>query len=231
MNKGLIIVPAFNEEAAIRQVIGQLKQDAGQWDIMVVNDASTDRTGELANGYEGVLVADLPFNLGVGGAVQTGLIYAAGHDYDLAVQFDGDGQHKAAEIDKLIAPILAGEADTTIGSRFLVPVGGFRSTWSRRMGIKVFEWLSFILIRQRITDCTSGFRAYNRNAIRFLAADYPVDYPEPEAVIFLGKKGLRMREVTVTMHERQGGSSSITFLNSPYYMIKVMLGMIMTAIR
>jgi glycosyltransferase involved in cell wall biosynthesis len=231
MHRILVIVPAYNEEASIVRVVHELSKGNDRWDILVVNDASTDRTGPLVSGTGTAVLIDLPLNLGVGGAIQTGFKYALLNEYEFALQFDGDGQHRAGEINKLLDPLISGEADVTIGSRFIEKRPGFKSTWSRRFGIKIFEWLSLILIRQRITDCTSGFRAYNKRTIRFLAENYPVDYPEPEAVILLGKHGFRMREVFTSMRERQGGSSSITFLNSPYYMTKVMLGMIMTAIR
>lgn len=231
MNPILILVPAFNEEANIVRVLEMLTEEGRGWDVLVINDASEDRTGELAGigGKAGVI--DLPFNLGIGGAIQTGFKYACRSGYSYVVQFDADGQHQAEEISKLLGPVLNDEADVAIGSRFLEKNDGYRSTWSRRFGIRIFEWLGLLLIHQRITDPTSGFRAYNRRAIEFLADRYPGDYPEPEAVVLLGRNHFRIKEVSTSMQKRQGGISSITIFNSPYYMTKVSLGMIMTALR
>jgi glycosyltransferase involved in cell wall biosynthesis len=176
-------------------------------------------------------VIDLPFNLGIGGGVQTGFRYARDNAYDYAMQFDGDGQHSVDEIDKLLDIVMNGKADVAIGSRFNQKHDGFKSSQFRRVGIRIFEWFSFILIRQRITDHTSGFRAYNRKAIEFLAKYYPGDYPEPEVVILLGRNGFTIRETFTQMHERQGGVSSIPLTKGPYYMMKVMLAMFMSSIR
>lgn len=231
MKKILIIVPAFNEEANIGQVIQKLQHEDRDWDILVVNDSSTDSTGKIARSAGQVNVIDLPFNLGIGGSVQTGFRFARKNSYDFALQFDGDGQHSAEEIYKLLDIVMSGEADVAIGSRFSRKHGGFKSSLSRRMGIRIFEWFSFLLIRQRITDHTSGFRAYNQKAIYFLADHYPSDYPEPEVVILLGKNGFTIKETFTQMHERQGGISSIPLTKGPYYMIKVMLAMFMASIR
>ncbi len=231
MNPILILVPAYNEEANIARVLGLLAVEGGGWDVLVINDASQDRTGELAGMDRRASVIDLPFNMGVGGAIRTGFNYACRRGYSYVVQFDADGQHQVEEIGKLLEPVWNDEADVAIGSRFLEKNAGYRSTWSRRFGIRIFEWLSLVLIRQRITDSTSGFRAYNRKAIEFLADRYPGDYPEPEAVILLGRNHFRIREVATSMQKRQGGISSITIFNSPYYMSKVSLGMIMQALR
>ncbi len=149
----------------------------------------------------------------------------------IAIQFDGDGQHLAAEIPKLLHMIIDGGANMAIGSRFLGPREGFRSTFLRRIGIRMFQVLNSLLIGQRITDNTSGFRAYNREAIEFLARHYPVDYPEPEAIILLGKNGFRIAEAATVMRERRGGDSSIGGLTGLYYMLKVMLAVFMTALR
>jgi Glycosyl transferase family 2 len=163
--------------------------------------------------------------------VQTGFKYALYNNYDYAIQFDGDGQHLASEIPKLLAPLKNNQYDACIGSRFKEKTLGFQSTFMRRFGIKIFEILSKILIQQKITDSTSGFRAYNKECIAFLAANYPTDYPEPETVILLGKNNFKVTEVSVEMVERQGGESSISGLKSAYYMIKVSLSMMMTAQR
>jgi glycosyltransferase involved in cell wall biosynthesis len=198
---------------------------------VIINDASTDNTSEIAKSTKMAYVVDLPVNLGIGGSVQTGFKFAKQKGYDIALQFDGDGQHQVEEIEKLLQIIMNDEADVAIGSRFNKKHEGFKSSVLRRVGIKIFEWLSFLLIRQRITDHTSGFRAFNKKAIHFLAVNYPSDYPEPEVVVTLGKNNFRMKEVFTQMQERQGGVSSISFTKGPYYMIKVMLSMIMAAIR
>jgi len=225
------MVPAYNEAKSIGMVIDALINDSRDWDILIINDASNDDTSHIAKSTGKVRVIDIPFNLGVGGCVQTGFKYAKDYDYDIAVQFDGDGQHIACEIHKLLSLISRDETDIAIGSRFMKQHKGFKSSWSRRVGINIFKALIFILLGKRITDSTSGFRAYNRKAIHFLAENYPVDYPEPEAVILLYRNGFRLKEVYTEMRERHSGRSSITFFNSPYYMTKVMLGMVMTAIR
>ena len=231
MKKILVIVPAFNESENIREVISKLHSENAGWDILVINDASEDKTSEIARATGQAEVIDLPFNLGIGGCVQTGFRYARRNGYDFALQFDGDGQHSADEIHKLLELVRSGEADVAIGSRFRQKHDGFKSSSSRRLGIRIFEWFSFILIRQRITDHTSGFRAYNRKALNFLADHYPSDYPEPEVVILLGRNGFTIRETFTQMHERKGGVSSIPITKGPYYMIKVMLSMFMSAIR
>lgn len=231
MKKILIIVPAFNEAENIKEVILKLHEENEDWDILVINDASTDKTSSIARATRYAEVIDLPINLGIGGCVQTGFRYARRKDYDYALQFDGDGQHSAEEISKLMDIVANGEADVAIGSRFRQKHDGFKSSFSRRMGIRLFEWFSYLLIRQRITDHTSGFRAYNRKAFCFLADHYPSDYPEPEVIILLGKNNFRISETFTQMHERKGGVSSITLTKGPYYMIKVMLAMFMSSIR
>ncbi len=227
-----IIVPAYNEEASIAKVINSLHSHNAKLIIAVINDASSDRTKSIAESTGLANVITLPCNLGIGGGVQTGFIFAARNNCDIAIQFDGDGQHVAEEIPKLTAPILSGDADVVIGSRF---IGNdevtFKSTALRRIGIRFFQWLNSILIKQKITDNTSGFRAYNREALELLAEQYPVDYPEPETVILLGKNDFRIKEVFTRMEERDGGESSIGGLKSIYYMIKVTLSILITAIR
>ena len=161
----------------------------------------------------------------------TGFIYAVHINYDIALQFDGDGQHNAKDIKKIIEPILRNEADIVIGSRFLSDTNGFKSTRIRRIGIKIFEIVNSILIRQHIKDNTSGFRAYNAKTIQFLAKNYPHDYPEPETIILLGKNKFKLKEVPVLMYERQGGTSSIFGFKSVYYMIKVILAILVTYTR
>jgi glycosyltransferase involved in cell wall biosynthesis len=231
MKKILIIVPAYNEADNIRAVIHKLHAENKEWDVLVINDASSDSTGAIARDAGHAEVINLPYNLGIGGCVQTGFRYARSNQYDFALQFDGDGQHSAEEIHKLLEIVMNDQADVAIGSRFSRKHNGFKSSSYRRIGIRIFEWFSFLLISQHITDHTSGFRAYNRKAVHFLADHYPSDYPEPEVVILLGKNGFRMKETFTQMHERMGGVSSIPLTKGPYYMIKVMLAMFMSAIR
>jgi glycosyltransferase involved in cell wall biosynthesis len=229
--KILIIIPVYNEAENIERVIDSLVREKQPWDILVVNDDSTDHSSELARKTGHATVIDLPFNLGIGGGVQTGFKYAKKHGYDIALQFDGDGQHKVEEIYKLLDLVVSKQADVAIGSRFNQKHKGFKSSPVRRVGIKIFEWFSYLLIRQRITDHTSGFRAFNRNALEYLADNYPSDYPEPEAVVMLGKNNFTIKEVFTQMYERQGGVSSISLIQGPYYMIKVLLSMFMASIR
>ena len=227
----LVIVPAFNEEKNIVGVIQELKGLEPAPDVLVINDGSVDVTGSLAKTTKKALVVDLPNNLGIGGAVQTGFKFAARNNYRFAIQFDGDGQHIATEIPKLLDALLEHQMNLVIGSRFLDSHDGFRSTFSRRLGIKVFQTVNSLIIRQKITDNTSGFRIYDRRAIEFLARYYPTDYPEPEAVILLGRNGFSIMELPVRMRERQSGGSSISGLLSLYYMVKVLLAILMTALR
>lgn len=227
----LAIVPAYNEEGSIAGVIADLKNSGLDLDVLVVNDGSRDQTSAIAAATGQALVVDLLKNLGIGGAVQAGFKFAARHHYRVAVQFDGDGQHLAAEIGKLLAALEEGGGNLVIGSRFLAKAAGFRSTFSRRIGIRILQLLNFLLIGRRITDNTSGFRAYDRRAIEFLAQNYPVDYPEPESVILLGRNGFAIAEIPVRMRERLEGASSISGLLSTYYMVKVVLACIMAALR
>jgi glycosyltransferase involved in cell wall biosynthesis len=212
------IVPALNEERAIGQVIREIRAFDPGFEIVVVADGSTDRTPELA-AAAGATVLRLPFNLGIGGAVQTGFRYAAENDFELAVRVDGDGQHDPAELPAILAPVLAGDADICVGSRFAGD-GSFRSTRSRRVGIRILAACVSLLVRRRVTDPTSGFQALNRHGIRLFAADYPHDYPEVEATV-----------MPVRMREREHGSSSITALRSIYYMVKVLLAIFVGVFR
>ncbi|MFK7693366.1 glycosyltransferase family 2 protein [Paenibacillus sp. HJGM_3] len=232
MEKGklLIVVPAFNEQHNILKVIRDIREHIPDGDILVVNDCSLDSTSIVARKAEGVKVVDLPHNLGIGGAVQTGFMYAYDKGYTYMVQIDGDGQHMAQEVDKLYQTMLRTGSDMVIGSRFL-DVKSFRTSWSRRMGIRVFYWLFRLLIRKKVTDGTSGFRLYNWKSIELLSRFYPEDYPEPDAVILLTKHGLRISEVGVEMRAREHGSSSITLIKSPYYMAKVMVSIFFSYVR
>ncbi len=227
--KTLIIIPAFNEEESIAGVIRAVHSACGFADVLVVDDASRDATRQVALAAGGNVVS-LPINLGIGGAVQTGLKYACVHGYDMAIQIDGDGQHNPAYVPALLAPILAGKADMVIGSRF-IERQGYQSTFARRGGIAVLRLLFLVLIGRRISDCTSGFRAYNRRAIEFLRERYPADFPEPESILLLSRHQFRICEIPVTMHERAGGISSIVGWSAPYYIAKVVLAVIMESMR
>lgn len=213
------VVPAFNEERAVGDVVRELIALPDGVEVVVVDDASTDRTGEVAR-TAGAHVLRPPFNLGIGGAVQLGFRYALARGAAAAVQVDGDGQHPACEVGRVVAPVLAGEADVCIGSRFLEH-GGDRSTAARRMGI---GWLA-ALVRLRcgrsFSDPTSGLRAYGPAALAWLAEHYPDDYPEPQVLAPLVRRGLRVTEVPVAMRARSGGRSSIRGFAPLIYMAKV----------
>jgi glycosyltransferase involved in cell wall biosynthesis len=217
------IVPALNEERSVPRVIAELRAFDPGLEIVVVSDGSTDRTAEVAEEL-GARALRLPFNLGIGGAVQTGFLYAHEQGFDVAVRVDGDGQHDASQLDRVLAPVLAGDADVAVGSRF-VGTDGYRSSISRRLGIRILAWTVSALVRQRVTDTTSGFQAVNRAGIALFARDYPHDYPEVEATVMVFKHELRLVEVPVSMREREHGRSSITALHSIYYMIKVLLAL------
>ncbi|HEY7344097.1 MAG TPA: glycosyltransferase family 2 protein [Gaiella sp.] len=224
MTRVAAVVPAFEEEAAIGAVVAEIVAFDPSIDVVVVDDGSSDGTAAAA-AAAGATVVRLPFNLGIGAAVQTGFRWALERDYDLAVRLDGDGQHDPAELPKLLAPIERDEADVVTGSRFREEEDGYRPPLGRRVGITWFARLVSLLSGQRVTDTTSGFQALNRSGIELFARDYPSDYPEVEATVLLLKHRLRLVEVPVRMREREHGSSSITFLRSVYYAIKVTLAL------
>ena len=227
----LAIVPAYNEEASVGRVIDEIRAVDPGFEIAVIDDGSTDRTAGVA-ADRGAHVVRLPFNLGIGGAMQTGYRYAFEHAYDIAVQVDGDGQHDPAELPKILEPVLAGEADLVVGSRFAQTTPeAYRSSAARRIGIRLFAKVVSAVVRQRVTDTTSGFRAVNRKGIALFAADYPHDYPEVEATVMCVKHKLRLKEVPVGMRERSGGRSSITAWRSAYYMVKVLLAIFVGLFR
>ena len=220
----LIIIPAYNESENIEKVMKHLISQAPQYDYLIVNDGSTDATLSICE-RERFSYLDLPINLGIGGAVQAGYVYAHKNDYDIAVQMDGDGQHDIAYLEEMLGPILAGEADIVIGSRFLKKEG-FQSSHSRRIGIGILSMLIRLTTGKRIVDVTSGFRAVNRKFIDIYSRDYPTDYPEPEAIVTAVMHRGRVMEVPVRMKAREGGTSSITLGKSVYYMIKVTLAIL-----
>lgn len=224
------VVPAWNESASIGDVVDAVRAVDAGIDIVVVDDASEDDTAGVAEA-RGAVVLRLPFNVGIGGAVQTGFRYALDGGYELAVRLDGDGQHDASEIPKILAPVQAGEADLVIGSRFVDGSGSYRPPLARRLGIRVFARLVSVLGGQRVTDTTSGFVALSRTGIELFAAEYPHDYPEVEATLVALKSGLRLTQVQVEMRERASGSSSITFVRSLYYIVKVMLALLVASLR
>ncbi len=228
--KKLIIIPAFNEEKTIAGVLEEVQAHCPDFDILVVNDGSTDKTSDIARRFSGVRVIDLAVNLGIGGAVQTGFLYARGKAYEAAVQVDADGQHKPAEVAKLLRPIDRGEADVVIGSRFLEK-GRYKARLGRKLGIWLLSLTNRLLLGQKITDSTSGFRAYNKRAIELLSRDYPDDYPEPEAIFLLRRNALTVREVPTEMAGRKGGKSSISLPESVYYMVKVFLAIFVLMLR
>ena len=231
MARHLAIVPAYNEESTVQAVVESIKQHAPQFDVLVVDDGSTDATTEKARAA-GASVARLPFNLGIGGAVQTGYRYAMANNYDYAVQIDGDGQHDPAHIARLLERIHAEPpAEMVYGTRFSDENEGFQSTSLRRFGIKLFAWTLSVVTREKVTDPTSGFRLCDRRAIALFAENYPIDYPEVEAILLMHRHQLRSAEVPVEMLERGGGTSSITFLRSGYYMLKVLLAVLIGLVR
>lgn len=222
--KVLIIIPAFNEEESLCNVVKNLKSAAPDVDYLIVNDCSTDRTEALCQEHDFNYIT-FPVNLGIGGGVQAGYLYAIENGYDIAIQMDGDGQHDPNYIKDVIKPIQDGTADMVIGSRFITK-DGFQSSAMRRLGIGFLKFLIRICCGTTVNDTTSGFRATSRSLTKFFAKNYAQDYPEPEAIIAAVLEGYRVTEVPVIMHERQGGESSINALKSIYYMIKVSLAIL-----
>ena len=228
MCKTLVIIPAYNEEENIEKVVNYIAENFPQYDCLVINDGSTDSTQELCetNGYA---VLNLLINLGIGGAVQAGYLYAKKNHYDIAIQIDGDGQHNIIYAGQMIKLLEEKKADVVIGSRFLRKEG-FQSSGARRIGIYFLSLLIRICTGIKIYDVTSGFRAVNRRFIEIYSREYSSDYPEPEAIVTAVMYGANIKEVPVIMNERQGGESSIKFWNSIYYMIKVTLAILIRRI-
>ncbi|MEC0373140.1 glycosyltransferase family 2 protein [Paenibacillus chibensis] len=227
MFKVLVIIPAYNEELSIQHVIREIKSHMSSVDILVINDGSTDNTEAVVK-EEGTKVLSMPFNVGIGGTMQTGYIYARDNGYDVAVQMDADGQHAAADLPKLLSRVE--ENDLVIGSRFLEQTS-YRAPLMRKVGIRFFSLLVSLVTKQRFTDTTSGFRAAGRKVIELYADYYPMDYPEVESIVYLTNRKCKLVEVKAEMRQREAGKSSITPFKSAYYMIKVTLSVLISAVR
>ena len=222
--KILVIIPCYNEEENILAVVRRLQDTCPEADYLVVNDCSTDRSREILSAA-GCRYLDLPVNLGIGGAVQSGYRYAVENGYDVTVQMDGDGQHDPAYLAAVVAPVADGTLDMAIGSRFITHEG-FQTSFMRRVGIRFLSGMILLLSGRRVLDVTSGFRATNAEMTAYFARHYAEDYPEPEAIICALTEGFKVGEVPVVMQERQGGVSSIRALSSVYYMVKVSLSLV-----
>lgn len=229
MLKKLIIIPAYNEEENIEKTVETILRDSKGFDYIIINDCSKDNTRQICE-EKGYNVINLPINLGIGGAVQTGYKYAARNNYDMAVQVDGDGQHDPKFLEEMADYLEKNQLDMVIGSRF-IEKKGFQSSGLRRIGIRFFYLLIKILTGANITDPTSGLRMVGRNVLEIFADDYPADYPEPESVVAILRKKMKVKEIPVIMHDRTGGVSSISMKKSVYYMVKVTLAIIIERIR
>jgi glycosyltransferase involved in cell wall biosynthesis len=232
MNSHLAIVPAHNEEGAIASTVEEIQRFAPDFDVLVIDDGSTDTTAARAEST-GATVVKLPFNLGIGGAMQTGYLYAQESGYQVAVQIDGDGQHDPRCIRDLLNRLQADpELDMVTGSRFLEPDGdGHRSSAPRRLGIRIFARLVSLITGRLVTDPTSGLRMTNRLAIELFARDYPHDYPEVEAILLMHAHRLQSCEIPVAMRPRTSGVSAISSSQPAYYMIKVLLAVFIGLFR
>ena len=229
--KKIIIIPAYNEEENIERTVNAIQKSAQGFDYVIINDCSTDNTRKICEEKEFNIV-NLPINLGIGGAVQTGYKYAYENAYDIAIQYDGDGQHDVRYLKKIVEPILNGKADFVIGSRFVKKSDeNFNSTFARRIGINIISFFIKLVSKKKIYDTTSGFRACNKAIIREFAFEYPLEYPEPITTVELIKKGYRVSEVDVKMNERKGGTSSIKSWKNIYYMINVVLSILIIGSR
>ena len=226
--KKLAIIPAYNEAGNIENTVKDITEHAKSFDYVIINDCSTDETAEICekNHFH---VINLPVNMGIGGCVQTGYLYAKNNGYDIAVQFDGDGQHNAAFLEPMADMLVDGEYEMLIGSRYITKEG-FQSSGLRRAGIHFFTWLIKALTGQKITDPTSGMRMVNSEIIRLFAKEYPKDYPEPESVMTLLKSKKKVGEMPVRMNERKEGVSSISAFRAVYYMVKVSIAILIAAI-
>lgn len=235
MSKILLIIPAYNEEENIlktyQSIISYNKKNKTDYDVIVINDGSKDKTSDICKANN-IPTINLINNLGIGGAVQTGYKYAYDHNYDVAIQFDGDGQHDVSYVKTIIEPIINNNADFVIGSRFIEKDNSsFRSTFARRIGINIISFFMKVISKKKVYDTTSGFRACNKKIIAEFSKNYPTEYPEPITTVELIKKGYRLNEVSVKMNEREGGSSSIHSWKKAYYMINVILSILIIGLR
>jgi len=227
--KILMIIPAYNEQDNIKETVKKIQEHSTKLDYVVINDGSTDNTQKILE-ENNIKHIKLINNLGIGGAVQTGYKYAYRNNYDIAIQFDGDGQHDANYIKNIVEPIVKGDANMVIGSRYVEELSEFKSTKLRQLGITILSFILKLTTGKKIYDMTSGFRAVDKDIIEIFAKDYPNDYPEPETNVEVVQKGFKVKEIPVKMHERLHGKSSITPLKSIYYMIKVSYAMIVRSI-
>lgn len=238
MSKGsekiLLVIPAYNEEKSILKVVNKIKnynkEKGTNYDIIVINDGSKDKTEDILK-ENNINHIKLINNLGIGGAVQTGYKYALDNNYDIAVQFDGDGQHDIRYVDKIISPIIEKKANMVIGSRFIDDTSKFKSSKARRVGIKLISLFIKLVTSQKIYDTTSGFRAVDRKLIETFSNSYPVEYPEPVSTTEILKMGYIVKEVSVSMNEREEGVSSIRMWKNCYYMINVILYILVIGLR
>ncbi len=226
--KILVIIPCYNEQESIERVVENLKDKAPFADYLIINDCSTDNSEKILHDNKMNYISN-PVNLGIGGGVQAGYLYAKQNDYDIAVQMDGDGQHDPKYLADVCRPVIDGIVDMAIGSRF-IKKEGFQSSFMRRLGINIISFLIKILTGKKVYDVTSGYRACNRKLIDYFADNYADDYPEPEAIMKCVMNGFNVGEVPVIMEERHGGVSSIRSFKSAYYMIKVCLALIVDRI-
>lgn len=232
--KILIIIPAYNEEENIlktyKTILEHNQKNSQKYDAIVINDCSQDNTSKICH-ENNIPIIDLVHNLGIGGAVQTGYKYAYNNNYDIAVQFDGDGQHDVNYVKDIIDPIIKEEADMTIGSRFIENKSTFKSSFARRCGIKIISIVMKLVTGKKIYDTTSGFRAVNKNIIQDFAISYPIEYPEPITTTEILKKKYVIKEIAVSMNEREGGVSSIRTWKKAYYMINITIALLIVGIR
>ena len=226
--KKIIVIPAYNEEGNLEKTVRDIRENAPDFDYIIVNDCSTDTLGMCRE--KGFSYLNLPVNLGIGGAVQTGYRYAYYHGYDLAVQFDGDGQHSAKFLAQMAKVLEETESDMVIGSRF-IEKEGFQSSGLRRIGIRYFSLLIKLLTGKTVTDPTSGMRMINRKLLKKFTNEYPKDYPEPESVVTVLSEKHKVTEIPVVMNEREEGISSISLRNSVYYMIKVSFAVVIARMK
>ena len=227
--KKIIVIPAYNEEGNLEKTVRDIRENAPDFDYVIVNDCSTDNTLGMCR-EKGFSYLNLPVNLGIGGAVQTGYRYAYYHGYDLAVQFDGDGQHSAKFLAQMAQVLEETESDMVIGSRF-IEKEGFQSSGLRRIGIRYFSFLIKLLTGKTVTDPTSGMRMINRKLLKKFTNEYPKDYPEPESVVTVLSEKHKVTEIPVVMNEREEGISSISLRNSVYYMIKVSFAVVIARMK